>query len=48
MGISKNVLQFLLIFAHGRIPCNLVPKYPVQLAVHLGAGANLWAGKVTR
>ena len=37
----KNVLQFLWISAHGRIPCNLVPKYQVHLAVHLGAGGML-------
>ncbi len=34
----KNVLQFLLISAHGRIPCNLVSKYWVHLAVHQGEG----------
>ncbi len=27
--MSKNVLQFLLISAHGRIPCDLVSKYRV-------------------
>ncbi len=37
----KNVLQFLLLSAHGRIPCNLVSKYPVHLAVHQGAGGML-------
>ncbi len=37
----KNVLQFLLISARDRIPCNLVPKYRVHLAVHLGAGGML-------
>ena len=37
----KNVLQFLLISARGRIPCNLVSKYRIHLA-------NLWAGKVTK
>ncbi len=40
-NLLKNVLQFLLISAHGRIPCNLVSKYRVQLAVHQGAGGML-------
>ncbi len=35
---NKNVLQFLLISAHGRIPCKLVSKYWVHVAVHQGAG----------
>ena len=35
---AKNMLQFLLTSAHSRIPCNLVPKYRVHLAVHQGAG----------
>ena len=38
---SKNVLQFLLISAYGRIPCNSVSKYCVHLAVHQGAGGML-------
>ena len=38
LTFTKNVLQFLLTSARGRIPCNLVPKYRVHLAVHLGAG----------
>ncbi len=40
----KNVLQFLLISAHDRIPCNLVSKYLVHLAVHQGAGGMLVTG----
>ncbi len=35
MSRSKNVLQFLYISAHGRIPCNLVSKYQVHLAIHM-------------
>ncbi len=38
LQINKNVLQFLLISAHGRIPCNLESKHRVRLAVHQGAG----------
>ena len=39
--MHKNVLQILLIFAHGRIPCNLVSKYRIHLAVHQRAGGML-------
>ena len=38
---NKNVLQFLLISAHGRTPFNLVSKYRVHLAVHQCAGGML-------
>ena len=46
--MGKNVWQFLLISAHGRIQCNLVSKYDlwsskyrVYLSVHQGAGGML-------
>ncbi len=42
--LTKNVLQFLLISAHGRIPSDLVSKYRVHLAVHQGAGGMLIMG----